>query len=265
MCDENFEIAPFSRFECEFCFKICESGKDKIYFYCDKKKVFYAGMKYPLTYEVSYVKNPSLPKNLAVRVYWVILSKLHEPLSRSLCSSKDHKKDTTQPVNHIVVLGQHGPAEYVGTPDGISPKDRLALEIPMGDSSRKIFLLQFMCLSSCGNASKSPTGLVSDLVDPVSGQIFARQMIPIQVTANYKRDIINKGKRKQADTSIKDDSGTFSLTFNPKPCDAPMILDVFKKAIKDEITKVGGDETKRAKWEECLAEVESKAADLERH
>ncbi|KAL1397120.1 hypothetical protein pipiens_009996 [Culex pipiens pipiens] len=120
-----------------------------------------------------------------VRVMLVCTNMLHQPLSRCAYHTKN---DTTEFKNHAV-LRRDGSADYVGMPEGKSFRDRLALKIPMGNSARKSITLEFKCLSSCHKIKKVSTALVFTLEDPVGGQLLGREVIPIQISKNFKRDM----------------------------------------------------------------------------
>uniref|UniRef100_A0A8D8AUQ6 Cellular tumor antigen p53 n=2 Tax=Culex pipiens TaxID=7175 RepID=A0A8D8AUQ6_CULPI len=167
----------------EFSVKIAETGRSEMYTQSNQLNKIFTSIEKPCTFELSLNSSPTIQP--IVRVMLVCTNMLHQPLSRCAYHTKN---DTTEFKNHAV-LRRDGSADYVGMPEGKSFRDRLALKIPMGNSARKSITLEFKCLSSCHKIKKVSTALVFTLEDPVGGQLLGREVIPIQISKNFKRDM----------------------------------------------------------------------------
>lgn len=169
--------------EANFQVKIAEAGKNESYTHSDKLKKTFTSIEKPCNFEMSF--NPISAVYAIVRVMLVCANKLCQPLSQC---SYHAKNDKTEFKNHAI-LRTDGDAEYVGTPEGKHFRDRLALKIHMENSSQKTITLEFKCLSSCHKIPKISTALVFTLEDPIGGQLLGREVIPIQISKNFKRDM----------------------------------------------------------------------------
>lgn len=209
--DVNFELSieKLSISGVDFQAKIAETGKNENYTYSNHLNKVFTSIDKPCTFELSC--NAITTNPLIVRVMLVCKNMLFQPLSR--CAY--HLKNDTTELMHHVVIRRDGDGEYVGTPEGKSFRERLAMKIPMGNSSRKSITLEFKCLSSCHKIKKVSTALVFTMEDPVSGQLVGREIIPIQISKNFKRDmetaekaVVKRSgesgqKRKQSPSSAK--------------------------------------------------------------
>lgn len=183
--DVNIELSvdPLSVPGIDFQAKIAETGRNDNYTFSSQLMKVFTSTDKPCTFEMSC--NSSSTNQLIVRVMMVCANMPFQPLSRCAYHGKN---DVTAESDHVVIR-RDGPAEYVGTPDGKTFRERLALKIPMGNTSTKSITLEFKCLSSCHKIKKVSTALVFTLEDPVAGQLLGREVIPIQISKNFKRDM----------------------------------------------------------------------------
>lgn len=202
----------------DFQVKLAENGKNDNYTFSNQLKKVFTSVDKPCTFEMSCNSAPT--NHLIIRIMLVCANMPYQPLSRCAYHVKN---DTTQEKNHVIIR-RDGSAEYVGTPDGKTFRERLALKIPMGNSSQKNITLEFKCLSSCHKIKKVSTALVFTLEDPVGGQLLGREIIPIQISKNFKRDMETAEKagvkrsaepgqkRKQSPSSVADPGPSSSST-----------------------------------------------------
>lgn len=212
--DKNVEVSvePVTKPGVEFHVEIDDNGKDKNYLFSEKLNKIYAGVDKQLNFNIRFNYNPNLSRKVLVRIMWVNKDKPFQPLYR--CQKNNHVSYKNEPRNHVVVLLNDDSAEYVGTPEGKNFRDRIAVIIIMGNSTRMNIPLKIMCPSSCSGTNTPPTVLVFTLEDFDGGELLGREVVPIQVTSNFRRDMeaaekaleSKKLKRKQDDAGPNDNS-----------------------------------------------------------
>ncbi|XP_001844340.2 cellular tumor antigen p53 [Culex quinquefasciatus] len=276
--DVNFQVSveEFTSTEFNFKVKIAETGRNESYTYSNVLNKIYTSIEKHCTFEASFNSYSTILP--IIRVMMVCANAPFQPLSRCAYHTKN---DTTANKNHVVVR-RDGSAEYIGMPEGETFRDRLALKIAMGDSCRKNITLEFKCLSSCYKIKKVSTALVFTLEDPVGGQLLGREIIPIQISKNFKRDMETaekaavkrtgdtSQKRKQAPNSVSAAPVAGSSSKDPLSVDLNLNLprsaatDFLKYAEQFFAAKLyGADASTEQELMPCLKKIRLLASDME--